>query len=286
MRKILYTLIGLAVLFLIVYFASFLYYIIKGMRPIKCELRKFKEDFILWRLFVTLPRRMALDRLTQDPNIFKPFGLWLICGKQGCGKTMLLTYMLRKYRHIYPRLKVKTNYNYIYEDGEITHWQDLIDSNNGIYGEIDVIDEIHSWFSSLQSKDFPPEMLSEVSQQRKQRKLIIGTAQVFTRCAKPIREQTYRIFEPFTLFGCLTVVRERIPQLDDAGNVIKYHLVRFFCFVHDDELRNSYDTFKRIQNLAASGFKPQSEQLSNYNQDLALALNLDIVEGGKKKRSK
>ncbi len=258
----------------------FIYYTLRGLRPIKCELRQFKEKFFLWRLLVDLPRRLVLDRLTQDPNIFKPFGLWLICGKQGCGKTMLLTYMLRKYKHIYPRLKVKTNYNYTFEDGEISHWRDLIDSNNGIYGEIDVIDEIHSWFSSLQSKDFPPEMLSEVSQQRKQRKLIIGTAQVFTRCAKPIREQTYRVFEPHTLFGCLTVVRELIPQLDDAGNVIKYHLVRFFFFIHDDELRNSYDTFKRIENLAKAGFKPQSEQFSNSS---GLSLDIELIEGKKKK---
>ncbi len=283
MRKILFIIIGSAVFFGLMYVGFFFYYVFKGYRPIKSEIRQFKEKFILWRLFVDLPRRLALDHLTQDPNIFKPYGLWLICGQQGCGKTMLLTYMLQKYKHIYPRLKVKTNYNYVHEDGTIGHWKDLIDSNNGIYGEIDVIDEIHSWFSSLQSKDFPPEMLSEVSQQRKQRKLIIGTAQVFTRCAKPIREQTYRIFEPFTLFGCLTIVRERIPQLDEAGNVIKYQFVRFFFFVHTDELRNSYDTFKRIQNLAASGFKPQSEQLANYSNELALALNLDIIEGKKKK---
>lgn len=283
MYKILYFLIGIICLFFFMCVVFFVYYIIRGYRPIKSELRTFKERFFLWRLLVDFPRRLVLDRLTQDPNVFKPFGLWLICGKQGCGKTMLLTYLLRKYRYIYPRLRVKTNYGYMYEDGAITHWRDLIESNNDIYGEIDVIDEIHSWFSSLQSKDFPPEMLSEVSQQRKQRKLIVGTAQVFTRCAKPIREQTYKVFEPHTFFGCLTVVRELIPQLDDAGNLIKYHVVRFFFFVHDDELRNSYDTFKRIQNLAASGFKPQSEQLTRYDAELALALNLDIIEGKKKK---
>ncbi len=283
MRKFIIFICFLAFAFAFMCICFFIYYTIKGLRPIPCELRQFKEKFILWRLFVDLPRRIVLDRLTLDPNIFRPFGLWLICGKQGCGKTMLLTYLLRKYRHIYPRLKVKTNYNYVFEDGVIGHWQDLIDSNNGIYGEIDVIDEIHSWFSSLQSKDFPPEMLSEVSQQRKQRKLIIGTAQVFTRCAKPIREQTYLILQPTTLFGCLTLVRELIPVLDDAGNVLKYKFKRIFFFVHDDELRTSYDTYKRIQNLAAAGFKPQSEQLTNYSNELALALNLDIIEGKKKK---
>lgn len=233
------------------------------MRPIPLKIRKFKEKGILYRIFVQLPHRLVLDRLTLDPNIFKPYGLWLICGKQGSGKTMLLTYLLKKYKYIYPDLIIKTNYNYSLENAPLNHWQDLIDSNNGIYGEIDVIDEIHSWFSSLQSKDFPPEMLSEISQQRKQRKLIIGTAQVFNRCAKPIREQTYRVFEPFTALGCLTFVRERIPNLDEAGNVISYKLVRIFFFIHDDFLRNSYDTYKRIENLAKSGFKNSLEQFNN-----------------------
>lgn len=40
-------------------------------------------------------------------------------------------------------------------------------------GEIDVLDEIQNWFNSLQSKDFPPEMLTEITQQRKQTKMIL-----------------------------------------------------------------------------------------------------------------
>ena len=270
-------------LFLFMFIVFYLFYLIKGIRPIPSKLRKFQESNILWRLFVKFPQRLALDRLTLDPNVFKPFGLWLICGKQGCGKTLLLTYLLRKYKHIYPDLVVKTNYSYVHEDAAIEHWKDILDSNNGIYGEIDVIDEIHSWFSSLQSKDFPPEMLSEVSQQRKQRKLIIGTAQIFTRCAKPIREQTYLVLQPFTIFGCLTFVLVRIPVLDDAGNVLKYKFKRCFFFVHDDDLRNSYDTYKRIQNLAKSGFKPQNEQFGN---DQNFHFDIDMGQSANKRRSK
>ena len=81
---------------------------------------------------------------------------------------------------------------------------------NGIYGEIDVLDEIQNWFNSLQSKDFPPEMLTEITQQRKQTKMILGTSQVFSRLAKPIREQTYMLYEPTTLFWLFNICKKNM----------------------------------------------------------------------------
>lgn len=60
---------------------------------------------------------------------------------------------------------------------------------NGYYGVIYLIDEIHLEFNSLESKNIDIEVMIEVSQQRKQRKHIIGTSQVYGRLAKPFREQ-------------------------------------------------------------------------------------------------
>ncbi|MFQ9701887.1 MAG: hypothetical protein ACLR0U_04940 [Enterocloster clostridioformis] len=42
-----------------------------------------------------------------------------------------------------------------------------------------MIDEIHLEFNSLESKNIDIEVMIEVSQQRKQRKHIIGTSQVY-----------------------------------------------------------------------------------------------------------
>ena len=125
--------------------------------------------------------------------------------------------MLLRYQKMYPKLKIKTNYYYEFENAHIGHWKDVVNGTNGIYGEIDVLDEIQNWFNSLQSKDFPPEMLTEITQQRKQTKMIIGTSQVFSRIAKPIREQTYMLYEPSTLFGCITFVRKYDITTDTSG---------------------------------------------------------------------
>ena len=55
----------------------------------------------------------------------------------------------------------------------------LTNVNNGFLGVIYIIDEIHTYFNSLESKNIPMFVFTEISQQRKQRKLIIGTSQLF-----------------------------------------------------------------------------------------------------------
>lgn len=67
--------------------------------------------------------------------------------------------------------------------------ESLTSHNNGYAGVIYFIDEIHLEFNSLESKNVPIEVMIEVSQQRKQRKHIVGTSQVYMRMAKPFREQ-------------------------------------------------------------------------------------------------
>lgn len=219
----------------------------------------------LYRFFVKFPQRLVLDYFNKDRDTFPEYGIRLICGEQGSGKTVTMAYLLRWYQKCYPLLKVKTNFGYIYENGTINDYTDIIASHNNNLGEIDCIDEVQNWFSSLQSKDFPVEMLNEITQQRKQRKMVLCTSQVFTRVAKPIREQTYLIYEPYTFFGCLTVVLKKKPVLDSSGNVDKFKWRGIFFFVHNDELRNSFDTYRKIESMFKSGFKPLSERYSNSN---------------------
>lgn len=173
---------------------------------------------------------MVLDRFNKDPDRFTEYGVHIIAGKQGTGKSITLTYMLMRYQKMYPKLKVKTNYYYEFENAHIGHWKDVVNGTNGIYGEIDVLDEIQNWFNSLQSKDFPPEMLTEITQQRKQTKMILGTSQVFTRVAKPIREQTYMLYEPITIFGCLTFVRKYEISTNADGLTDNKKFRRLFLF--------------------------------------------------------
>jgi len=241
---------------------SFYWLVIRKIKPKKGKRRQMKHGSKFKRLFIDLPRQLSYDLLNSDPEYFREYGVHIVAGEQGSGKTMTVAYLLRKYQTIYPRVYIKTNFYYAYQDGEIHHWKDIVKSENGIYGEIDVIDEIQNWFNSLQSKDFPIEMMNEITQQRKQRKIILGTSQVFTRVSKPIREQTYVLYEPHTFFGCLTLVFIFKPEIKaDSGTPDKKKFRGVFFFVHDKELRESYDTYHKIEEMSKEGFKPFDEHV-------------------------
>lgn len=216
---------------------------------------------ILYRLFVQFPARLVLDWLERDPNEFMEYGLHMFCGEQGSGKTVAVVELAQRLRKRYPRCKIRSNMALAGEDGEITHWRDLVSNDNGIYGQIEILDEIQAWFSSNQSRDFPPEMLAEISQQRKQRKMLVGTAQVFSRIAKPIREQTTRVYLPVTIAGALTWVRITRPEYwDDDKQIFRRYIGHYF-FVHTAEIRNAFDTYRKIERYKVEGFAPRDSQL-------------------------
>ena len=262
----------IVLLFFISLLLNFLYfYFFKDMRFKKGEYRYVSNGSFLKRIFIDFPKQLVLDAFNRDPDNFREYGVHIIAGKQGSGKSITLTYMLLKYQQMYPKLKIKTNYYYEFENAHIGHWKDVVNGTNGIYGEIDVLDEIQNWFNSLQSKDFPPEMLTEITQQRKQTKMILGTSQVFSRIAKPIREQTYMLYEPTTILGCLTIVRKYDITTDVSGQTDTKKFKGVFFFVHNDKLRNSYDTYRKIIDLSNEGFKSETEKIRNVDNTLNLS---------------
>lgn len=240
-----------------------LYYVVIKKKPIiKSELGKYKEHSKLRRLFIDFPQRLALDRIETDPNTFKEYGMHLVCGEQGSGKTTCCAYLARKMKKQYPKLKIRSNFECKIQDFPLTDWKQLTLDTNGIYGELDIIDEVQNWFSSNASKNFPPDMLTVITQQRKVRRCILATSQIFTRVAKPIRENTYLMYYPFTIAGAITFVRVYRPILDSEGYLTEKKLKKFFFFVHDKELRELFDSYKTICTLAESGFKENSEQMT------------------------
>lgn len=236
-------------------------YLIKGSKlPKRTEKSIYKKRNIFVRLFFDFPRALARDFLNRNPDAMKIHGIYMFCGEQGSGKTIAAIQFLREQLKKHPKIRIKSNIKISFQHGKITHWTQILNSNNGSIGEIDFIDEIQNWFSSNESKNFPVEMLSEVTQQRKQHKVIVGTSQVFTRMSKPLREQTKFLCLPFTIAGCLTVVRVYKPVLDDTGTMINKNFVKMYFFVHDKELRDCYDTFEKVERLSSKGFQPATER--------------------------
>lgn len=212
------------------------------------------------RLFIDFPRRIVLDKLTLNPDRFDTYGIHIFCGEQGSGKSIAAVHFAKMLKERNPMCHIASNIDLNFQDSTVQDVTELVGTSNGESGQIIFVDEIQNWFSSMESKNFPPEMLTEVTQQRKQAKCIVGTSQVFTRISKPIREQITLMYKPTTICGALTFVRVYRCHVDQEGAVDKLKLVKIYFFVHDDELRTAYDTYAKVNRLTQKGFVPKSER--------------------------
>ena len=197
---------------------------------------------------------------SKNKDYFKPSGVSVYVGWQGGGKTLSAVYHVDRLMSIFPRCKLVTNIIFnndlIDYSDRIIYFQSvdelaekLVKVNNGECGVIYLIDEIQTYFNALDSKNIPPYVFTEISQQRKQRKLIIGTSQLWDRMAKPFREQANYEIRCNTLFNVLTVqtvIDAHTLKMDDktgrsVGNVIKRG-----WFFHNRRIRNMYDTYQKV----------------------------------------
>lgn len=127
---------------------------------------------------------------------FQYAGLWLFSGSQGSGKTLMLMHLLKEVLKESPNAIVVSNIAiYGIPTYQYTGIDDFDKYVNGADGVIFVIDEIQGLFNSLESKNLPLSSVLVWSQNRKNRRLILGTSQRFHRIAKPIREQATWIYE-------------------------------------------------------------------------------------------
>lgn len=189
----------------------------------------------------------------ENPDYFYPEGLLVFCGSQGSGKTLSAVQYVKKLCIEYPKAVLVTNTKI---EGLPAHTavvsydgiKSLTSHTNGLCGVIYFIDEIHLEFNSLESKNVPIEVMIEVSQQRKQRKHIIGTSQVYMRMAKPLREQIKNVVICKNFFKCI-----QFNKLIDGESAheengkLKFDTVKNVFWFHTPKLYNSYDTYAKMK---------------------------------------
>lgn len=223
----------------------------------------------IWKqLFYDVPKRYISDLYEREPDFFRPQGIHMFCGEQGCGKTIACVEMMLRYQKMYPASKMITNFGVTTEDDELVKWQQLLDYTNEKKGVIVGIDEIQNWFMSGKNQ-LPEGMLEVATQNRKNRRVICCTAQVFTRVNKGLREQVTMVYEPHTFLGCFTVVVKKKYKFDSEGVVMDSKFRGMYCFTHTEELRSAYDTYKVIHTLSKEGFKdmPPAQITNVYVSD-------------------
>ena len=161
---------------------------------------------------------LAFDfRFYQDnPFYFQPAGIWCFCGAQGSGKTLSAVKCCKALLREYPGAVLCSNMDIHGIDNPIipfTDYEQIKTIKNGTYGVIFFIDELHVLWNSLESKKIPFEEMACFCQMRKDRRVILGTSQVYSRIAKPIREQLRYVIK------CRNVLKYlQINQIIDHEN--------------------------------------------------------------------
>lgn len=211
----------------------------------------FRNGFNPRGLFDSIKYKRDFRR--EHPDYFDPDGILVFCGPQGSGKTLSAVNYVYQLACNYPNVKIVTNVElHDFPEGvEIfpyTGFECLSKYNNGYKGVIFLIDEIQIDFNSLDSKNIDPSVITEISQQRKQRKHIVGTSQVFMRIAKPFREQfKYAVMCscPWGLVQNNVLVDGATAQEDGNGHLDCRSIKRFLWF-HTPEMYKRYDTYAKV----------------------------------------
>jgi len=235
---------------------------------------------------VSRSKKVHIEGLVDDwkarknPDFFWPTGTQVYVGRQGSGKTISAVYHLRKLDTRYKKSITVTNVELFYKKQLVfrdeEHLIDIVaklkelenrsdyyirfstmeelelvlkNVNNGFFGVIYLVDEIHTYFNSLESKNIPMYVFTEISQQRKQRKLIIGTSQLFLRMAKPLREQCDNLIICKTKFGFWTfqAAYDGMTLEQDYDGTTYGDVRKKGWFFHTRKLRNSFDTYQKVQ---------------------------------------
>lgn len=162
------------------------------------------------------------ENTLKNDDIFPYSGLWLFSGSQGSGKTLLMMHLLKKIVEEYPEVTILSDIS-IYGIPSIpyTDVSDIEKYSNGKKGLIVVLDEIHTLFNSLESKNMPLNTMQVWCQNRKNKRLILATSQRFTRVGKPIREQCHLNYECKKPLPFLFAYRVKNGEdYDDNGNYL------------------------------------------------------------------
>lgn len=201
----------------------------------------------------------------SNPEELKTVGINIFCGPQGSGKTLSMVHYFKKIISDYPKAIVVTNIEFNFDiSNQIIQYSGFDDFQieNGIYGVIYLLDEIHLILNSLESKGVPLSVIVELSQQRKQRKLILGSSQVYSRMAKPLREQIRNVIVCKNLFGVfqLNYLIDAFETKEGSDGKLDVKKMKTSFFFHRKEDYTNYDTYKKM-----SSYVGIVNNVSSYN---------------------
>lgn len=202
--------------------------------------------------------KFNLEYLRSNPDYFEPDGLWTFCGSQGSGKTISAVQTVLALHKAFPKALICSNLHLRDIDYlPFTDYQQISELTNGIAGVIFLIDEIQVVWNCMEARSIPMSELATLCQNRKDRRVVIGTSQVYGRVAKAIREQykyiilCRKILKYIQFNTVVDPCSEGYTSEDDGtfvGEIIKKSL-----WFHSPAAYNAYDTYNKINRMERKG---------------------------------
>lgn len=196
----------------------------------------------------------------DNPAYFYPDGIWVFTGPQGSGKTLSAVLCAKNMLARYPQAVLCTNMEIRGVENRVVPfegYEQISELENGVKGVVFFLDEMHVLWNSLESKNIPFSEMAAFCQMRKARRVIIGTSQVYSRIAKPIREQLKYLFICHSFAGLIqyNVLCDPTESTEINGHITPVSLGTSWFF-HSPELYRSYETLNKIERIqrGKSGF--------------------------------
>lgn len=224
---------------------------------------------VIFNYFPLLPsftKWKAIDIYRYFKNkewlVFDGFGLHVFVGLFGKGKTISMVQLAHSYAKRFPHINIYTNIDLKnFPNPErifrLTNYNQIIDAPADT---LFVIDEISTLFQSRSWANFPMPLLSQLLQVRKNKKMIIATAQRFAHVDKLIRDVTYSVIDCNCIMKRWNFTKWYIAEDWEEKNVmnipIPYHRA---TFIQTDKIRNLYDTYEIIDNKRKEDFLTSEE---------------------------
>lgn len=220
-----------------------------------------------WRSFLK-------HRTPDDKNAF-PVGSRVYFGHQGQGKSLAMVAYAFKLKHDYPRCVVFSNmvlngidYHLIKEDEDV---KTALSYQNGKYGVLVLLDEAHLYFNKKNGISL--DVLTAISQQRKDRRRIVFSSQIWEELDISLRKQVKEIVHCKKLFNMIiqTVQDGETLRYNKLESTYEADKIRTEIFKMNDEYYNRYNTYQKIvtneEMVAPSGARTMS---APHDRDISL----------------
>lgn len=188
----------------------------------------------------------------RPPKNQFPVGSRVYKGFQGSGKTLSMVKYAFDIEKAFPNCRIYSNIminglkRYKYIDGDEVLKRALARSC-GASGILILLDEAHLYFNKKTGISL--DVLTAISQQRKDRKRLVFSSQIWEELDVSLRKQVKEIVSCSCYFGCIQVNSisdgETLSYDKFQSQYVARH-IRTEVFKHYKELYDSYDTYQKI----------------------------------------